>query len=169
MIINFGIKSKRRLKNEIEKEYNKIFDGFCYNNTDKLLFIKKSNIKNAGNGVFTLQNIKKGEEIGIYDGTRKKAHKTQTDFGDYSFSLSNVYYIDSSSFPRSIIAMVNDATHDKKYKNNCEFILEKYDKKGKKLKECKRNIVLYSTKEIKRGEELFASYGDDYWSCREFS
>ena len=58
--------------------------------------------------------------------------------------------------------MINDAKNSQ-FVNNCEFrIIEKKIKKNNK-------ICLYSIKDIKRCDELFASYGDEYWTTRNIS
>jgi SET domain-containing protein len=55
--------------------------------------------------------------------------------------------------------MINDAKNSQ-FENNCEFrIIEHKIKKNSK-------ICLYSIKDIKKGNELFASYGDEYWTTR---
>lgn len=134
------------------------------NNTNHILNVEPSNIKNAGNGIFTYKDINKETLIGYYEGILKKASKECV--GDYSFSLSKSYYIDARSYPRSYIAMINDA-HGSKFKNNCEFRIELHDKNGKKYKCHERKISLWSLKKIKSGSELFASYGENYWESRK--
>ena len=149
-------------------EYFNIFNlnetNIYINNTEHILNVEPSNIKCAGNGIFTYKDIPKETLIGYYKGTLKKTSNECV--GDYSFSLSKQYYIDASSFPRSYIAMINDA-HGSKFKNNCEFRIELYDDNGKKYKCSERKISLWSLKKIKTGSELFASYGEDYWASRK--
>ena len=133
------------------------------NNTTHILNVEPSKIKLAGNGIFTYKDIPKETLVGYYDGILKKFSKECV--GDYSFSLSKTYYLDASSFPRSYIAMINDA-HGSKFKNNCEFRMELKDKNGKKHKCNERKIYLYTLRKIKLGEELYASYGKEYWGSR---
>lgn len=135
------------------------FDNFYYNNTKFILDIKPSNIKNGGNGLFSLQNIPNETMIGYYKGDILSGNNKVT---DYSFQISKKYFIDAKEFPRCYIAMINDAKNSQ-FVNNCEFrIIEKKIKKNNK-------ICLYSIKDIKRCDELFASYGDEYWTTRNFS
>ena len=135
------------------------FDNFYYNNTKFILDIKPSNIKNGGNGLFSLQNIPNETMIGYYIGDVLSGNNKVT---DYSFQISKKYFIDAKEFPRCYIAMINDAKNSQ-FVNNCEFrIIEKKIKKNNK-------ICLYSIKDIKRCDELFASYGDEYWTTRNFS
>lgn len=141
---------------------NNMFDGFCYNNTKHLLYLKKSNIPNAGLGVFTLKKIPAETLIGYYEGTLYKGNNNVT---DYSFELSKQYYLDASEYPRCYIAMINDS-YGSKYNNNCEFRMIYYDHNKKLLPPKKRKIALYSIKTIYKNEELMANYGDEYWTTR---
>ena len=135
------------------------FENFYYNNTKFILDIKPSNIKNGGNGLFSLQNIPNETMIGYYKGDILSGNNKVT---DYSFQISKKYFIDAKEFPRCYIAMINDAKNSQ-FVNNCEFrIIEKKIKKNNK-------ICLYSIKDIKRYDELFASYGDEYWTTRHIS
>jgi hypothetical protein len=135
------------------------FENFYYNNTKFILDIKPSNIQNGGNGLFSLQNIPNETMIGYYIGDILSGNNKVT---DYSFQISKKYFIDAKEFPRCFIAMINDAKNSE-FVNNCEFrIIENKIKK-------KNKICLYSIKNIKRCDELFASYGDEYWTTRNIS
>jgi SET domain-containing protein len=50
------------------------------------------------------------------------------------------------------MAMLNDS-YNTLFQNNCEFIINTKD----------QTVSVWTIKEIKSGEELFTSYGDDYW------
>jgi SET domain-containing protein len=133
------------------------FENFYYNNTEFILDIQPSNIKNGGSGLFSVQSIPKDTMIGYYKGDILSGNNKVT---DYSFQISSKYFIDAKEFPRCYIAMINDA-HNSQFENNCEFrIIEQKIKKN-----CK--ICLYSIKDIKKGDELFASYGEEYWTTRQ--
>ena len=131
-----------------------------WNNTKMILDVQESKIPNAGNGIFTYQYIPKNTLIGYYSGRIKKADGSCV--GDYSFGLNKDYYIDARYYPRSYIAMINDS-HGSLKKNNCEFRLTKIDNNGKRLKPINYKISLWSLRNIKIGEELYADYGLDYW------
>ena len=133
-----------------------------YNNTNFKLYIKKSNIKKAGNGLYTLEPIPKDTLIGYYEG---KILKGSANITDYSFEISSRYFIDASEYPRCYIAMINDS-HNSKYMNNCEFRIVYYNHKHKPLSAKERKVALYSISDINKNEELLASYGDDYWTTR---
>jgi SET domain-containing protein len=132
------------------------FENFYYNNTEFILDIKPSNIKNGGSGLFSVQYIPKETMIGYYKGDVLSGNNKVT---DYSFQISAKYFIDAKEFPRCYIAMINDAKNSE-FENNSEFrIIEKKIKKNSQ-------ICLYSIKDIKKGDELFASYGEEYWTTR---
>lgn len=136
-----------------------------YNNTKFILNIEKSNITDAGMGVFTYEYIKKNTLIGYYVGEVKKSKRNEC-VGNYSFSISKRYYIDARKSPRCYIAMIND-NYNTNFKTNCEFRITMEDDNGKKLKPSERKISLWSTKNISKKSELLASYGDDYWESRK--
>jgi SET domain-containing protein len=132
------------------------FENFYYNNTEFILDIKPSNIKNGGSGLFSVQYIPKETMIGYYKGDILYGNNKVT---DYSFQISAKYFIDAKEFPRCYIAMINDAKKSE-FENNCEFrIIEKRIKTNNK-------ICLYSIKDIKKGDELLACYGEEYWTTR---
>jgi SET domain-containing protein len=49
------------------------------------------------------------------------------------------------------MAMINDS-HNSQYTNNCEIRINNY------------NIEIWSIRNIEKGEELFMSYGNEYWN-----
>jgi hypothetical protein len=141
---------------------NKLLNNFYWNNTKFILNVEESTIPNAGNGIISYEYIPKDTLIGYYDGVIK--YDNGACVGDYSFSLSKKYYIDARNFPRCYISMINDS-HGSKFKNNCEFRIQKEDD-NKKFKPHERKISLWAIKNIKIGDELFADYGIDYWKYR---
>jgi len=141
------------------------------NSKDNLhLAVQKSTIPNGGNGVFSYERvIRKGQLIGYYEGVVYHVdgpYKSKTN--DYGMTLDEKtgWYIDAEAFPRSIIAMVNDVVGSN-FKPNTEFSLLTHDPvTRKKLKGKDIKCFLTASTNIYYGEELFASYGDEYWSAR---
>lgn len=129
-----------------------LFNNIYYNNTNFILDIRPSKIKNAGNGLFVFENIPSKTLIGYYDGEILSGNNN---ISDYSFQISKKYFIDAKEFPRCYIAMINDAINSQ-FVNNCEF------------RKNKNKICLYTIKDLKKGDELFASYGEDYWKTRNY-
>jgi len=137
-------------------------EDYCYNNTILALGVAKSQIPGAGRGLFSKERIiEKGTLIGYYDGEVLDNEKL---ISDYSFQLDETWFIDGLNFPRCYIAMVNDP-HGTKFIENCSFEIQMYDDSGKKLHPKDRKIFLIATRTIVKGEELFASYGSEYWEC----
>lgn len=139
-------------------------ENLCYNNTDILLELKTSTIPNSGRGLFLKEErINEGQLIGYYDGDVTKDDKK---LSDYSFTLDDDWFVDGLEFPRCYIAMINDP-YGSEFECNCEFqLLTQDEKTNKTLPPHKRKIYLVALRDIERGEELFASYGEDYWSCK---
>lgn len=137
-----------------------------YHNSNYNLYLKKSQITNGGIGVFTHDDIQCNEIIDEYLGDI-----TSVSIGHYTFYIKENTYIDAYNYPRCYMAMINDGSFVpkrnkkqnnkkninivKEYENNCEFSVK-----------CNR-VFVKSIKEIKAGDELFISYGEDYWNCRE--
>ena len=116
-----------------------------YNHSCFSLEIKKSQIKDAGKGVFTLDFIPNETMIDVYTGNR---YPYPMSF--YFISICDSYGIDAGSFPRCYMAMINDS-FGSLFKDNCEF----------RIKD--DNVYVYSLRDIYPEEELFVSYGDEYW------
>ena len=118
-----------------------------YNNTSKILDVKPSGIKEAGNGIYTFENLKNNEFIGYYQGKMTK-YDENVCVGDYSFSVNEKYYINSASYPRCYMAMINDAQKSKflqKDSNNPKATREKKNK----LKKFKKTSFLYMLNQLK--------------------
>lgn len=135
-----------------------------WNNTQLLLSLRPSTIKGAGLGLFSDEKIiPKGCRIGFYVGKFIEGNDGVT---DYSFQLDDDWSIDSFDYPRCYIAMVNDV-HKTRFKTNAEFeVLTRDEKTRKKLEGKDKLIILIASRDIKKDEEIFASYGDEYWKYR---
>jgi hypothetical protein len=109
------------------------------------LVIKDSLIPNAGLGVYTLESIPHGSCIDNYVGM-----KCKYPLSFYFIECDENGGIDAGTYPRCYMAMLNDV-YQSEYKVNCEFRI-------------KDSIVsVYAIRDICAGEELFVSYGDEYW------
>jgi hypothetical protein len=109
------------------------------------LEIKDSTIHNAGLGVYTLDAIPNGTCIDYYVGV-----KCRYPMSSYFIETGETCGIDAGSYPRCYMAMLNDIFNST-YTVNCEFRI-------------KDNIVsVYAIRDILPHEELFVSYGDEYW------
>ena len=138
------------------------------------LKIDKSQIPDAGLGVYTLEPIPKDTLIDEYFGQLF----TYPIGGSYILQIDDRHCIDAINYPRCYMAMINDCsfipkkTKKKKGKKinitpkeyygennqileiNCIFKIDSINKKG----------YIYSLVDIDSGSELFISYGHDYWN-----
>ena len=118
-----------------------------YHNSIFNIKIEMSNIKLAGKGVITEDLIPKNSFIDFYTGNIIYYNKC----GAYFVELNDKCGINAISFPRCYMAMINDS-HNSQFTNNCEIRINNY------------NIEIWSIINIDKGEELFMSYGDEYWN-----
>lgn len=123
---------------------------------DKFLKIKKSKIPNAGKGVFTKIDLKKGQfvceiigEIVTVKEYNQRLKNNLTKEG-YSIEISSRRQLDTWNH-ECAGKYINDA-HLSKFKNNCELCIDEDE-----------TVYVQTLKKIKKGEELYISYGEDYW------
>ena len=119
-----------------------------YHNSKFDLQINKSQIKEAGLGVFTNDFIPNNTFIDFYKGNKCYGLKG----GSYFFCINNIIGIDAQAYPRCYMAMLNDVYNTNNIVN-CEFIID----------EDKKTIEIWSCLDIEPKSELFISYGDSYW------
>lgn len=134
------------------------------------LYVDTSNIKNAGNGLFAGPfGFKKGDRIGEYSMDEIKVQLKDLDKRsskpDYSYTFcerqkrgqaeDDVNCWDALDYRTTIIRYANDATNSK-FKNNSYFFETKRDGETR--------VYLVASKKIEPLEEIFVSYGSDYWA-----
>jgi SET domain len=130
------MKQKRKTYQYIEP-IPSFFHTSIYN-----LEVRTSTIPDAGLGVFTNEDIIACEHIDFYTGDRMSFPISK-----YYFQIKDGNGIDAGSYPRCYMAMINDGFE----KNNCKFTVKD------------KQVSVWSIRDIKKGEELFVSYGDEYW------
>ncbi len=119
------------------------------------LYFQPSQIKNAGNGLFTAIDIFKGEQISIFTG--KKLNQKEADalaakgLNGYFINTLDGGILDSAN-TICFAKYANDA-YGSSLKNNAEIQLNDVEQ-----------ICLVAIKKIKAGEEIFCNYGKKYWS-----
>ena len=141
-----------------------------YHKSNFNLYLKESQLKNSGFGVFTNNFIPANTYIDEYFGD----HMSITG-GSYVLKINTNCYIDAFNSPRCYMAMLNDASYVPKK------IIKKKNKRinitpdgnyidtkllvnnSKFVYENNRGFV-YSINDIYPNEELFISYGTDYWN-----
>jgi SET domain-containing protein len=127
-----------------------------------MLYVKKSQLPKAGKGLWTSEDIKKGERVCEYEGERLtwkeclKRNENQKGKGAYYFFINSKNCVDAQYTPDALGRYANDAAgpgRKEGFRNNC-----KYDViKGKPY--------IVATRNIKAGSEIFVSYGKEYWEA----
>lgn len=127
-------------------------------NDSDFLVVKKSTLPNAGKGLFTKRDIKKGERIIEYLGeiiTEKELDKrAENDIYGYAFYISPKKCIDAYYTPEALARYANDAAGLSRVpglRNNSVYDI------------WKNRGWIQATRNIKAGEEIFVSYGASYW------
>jgi SET domain-containing protein len=121
------------------------------------LFIKESQIENAGKGLFTSINIYKNEIISLFKGkilTDEEAkHKADRGEDRFFINMLDGTIMDSMNV-KCFAKYANDAENFVKtgFANNSTITLDENN-----------NVCLAAIRDIKEGEEIFVSYGKKYW------
>ncbi|WP_232730409.1 SET domain-containing protein [Lacinutrix sp. Bg11-31] len=118
------------------------------------LYIKTSQIQNAGNGLFTAIDIFKNEIITLFKGeildAKEAEERAKQNSDRYFINLLDGTIMDSMH-TNCFAKYANDAINSD-FKKNAEITLDAND-----------NVCLKAIKKIKSGEEIFCSYGKRYW------
>ncbi|HCW08607.1 MAG TPA: SET domain-containing protein-lysine N-methyltransferase [Cytophagales bacterium] len=127
---------------------------------EKFLIIKKSKLPNAGKGLFTKKDIAKGTRIVEYKGKLRiwKEVKHLDGYNCYLMYITRNAVIDAQPFIKTFGRYANDANgfaRVKGLKNNAEYVSE-----GNKC-------YIEALHSIKKGEEIFVSYGKDFWKLQK--
>ena len=140
------------------KNRTTIYPDHCYLHTQKNIGLKiaKSDIPGAGNGLYTLKELKRGDLIGEYKGVKRQEPVES----GYDLEMKKNTHIDASSTQSCIARYINDCRrenidkgHCGKQGSNCAFRL---DNKRKR-------VTVRATRKIRPGDELYVSYGTSYW------
>jgi len=122
--------------------------------TSDIVEVKKSKINKAGKGLFAKVNIKRGDHICMYFGVLVYKDQVHNGYYESDYLLEQVghdYIIDAAD-PKSCLGRyANDSLSMKKSNTDFGYYKDPY---GGYLK---------ATKAIKKGEEIYISYGKDYW------
>jgi SET domain-containing protein len=124
---------------------------------EKYLRIKKSLLPDAGKGLFTKVEILKGTRIAEYKGKKRKwvDAKHEDGYNGYLMRVTRSVVIDALPATHTFGRYANDArglTRVETLKNNAEYISEG------------TRCYIDATRNIKAGEEIFVSYGREYWT-----
>ena len=121
------------------------------------LYIKPSQIPNAGLGLFTAIKLQKGDIIATFHGEVLKEQEAQRrqaeNKHDYFMNLPNGLTLDCQN-TQGFAKMANDGTNTT---FTCNAIITLYE----------NQVVLVARKTILIHEEIFTSYGKQYWNARK--
>ena len=127
-----------------------------------MLYVKKSKLPNAGKGLWTNTEIKKGEVVTEYEGEKitwkecLKRNENQKGFGAYYFYVNSKNCVDAQYTLWVLARYANDAAgfgRAEGIRNNCKYEV----RKGKPY--------IVATRNLKPGDEVFVSYGKEYWDA----
>lgn len=122
------------------------------------LYTDTSQIENAGMGLFTAIRIYKNEIIAVFDGEiideQTRLIRINKKENAYFIVLINGKVLDSMH-SNCFAKFANDANGTTKsaFKNNSFISLDEHDRP-----------CIVATRTIKIGEEIFCSYGENYWA-----
>jgi hypothetical protein len=121
------------------------------------LYVKQSQIPNAGDGLFTFLPIYKNEIISLFKGKilsdKEAERKAKNGTDRYFINMLNGSIMDSMNV-KCFAKYANDAENFIKtdFTNNATITLDD-----------ENNVCLVATRDINDGEEVFCSYGTKYW------
>ena len=126
---------------------------------EKSLFKKKSQLPQAGKGLFTKIEISKGTRIVEYKGKRRKWKdvKHLDGYNGYLMYITRNAVIDALPATKTFGRYANDAQGLSRIpglRNNCEYVSE-----GNKC-------FIESIRCIKKGDEILVGYGREFWQLQ---
>lgn len=139
----------------LNDKYSKYKEILMNNNR---LFVAKSNINNAGNGLFTLKKLKKNEIITFVDGYFTDRPNI-FDMNLHSHCITINRYVIIDGFRRNKYnigygSFINDIRNQSLYNVKFEKIT---------LNNLHTYIFIKAIKDIDENEELYLNYGNGYW------
>jgi uncharacterized protein len=127
-----------------------------------MLYVKKSKLPKAGKGLYTSLPIKKGEIICEYEGEKLtwkeclNRNENMEGKGAYFFYITSKNCVDAQYTLWALGRYANDAAGPSKMSglsNNANYEV------------IKSKPYIVAAKNIKANEEIFVSYGKDYWDA----
>ena len=113
--------------------------------------VTTSTIPKAHLGLFAARDFKKGEHVADYTGDQLILRRDQAG-GPYVLQLTQKEAIDAARTNTGYGRWANDPSGSRQ-RANAEFVINNRNKTGR----------LRTTRAVKKGQELFVSYGPDYW------
>jgi len=123
--------------------------------SSKTLVVKTSTLPNAGNGLFTKVDFKKGDIITEYKGRRRTWAQVEDDVHNgYIYHIDDDNVIDALKNINTFGRYANDAAGLARVsglRNNAEYFEEN------------NRVFIRATRNIATGREVLVSYGRLYW------
>ena len=125
------------------------------NETSEIVHVKKSKIPGAGQGLFAKQDIAKGEFVAWYTGVFVPKEMVENDYysSDYLLTLRGQDLVIDAADPLSCLGRYINDPLSKRGGPNCKFMQYQNVQSG----------GVHATKDIKKGGELYISYGHEFW------
>jgi hypothetical protein len=145
------------------------------------LEVKLSTITGAGNGVFTLRDIKQGEPVCYYAGHDEPMGENSTDPYAIQHQFNGTIRVgfrtpegthgvgqlinDAASLDFTVLPLNEHGFFSLQSARTLENAYNKHSDENMNIGYSKdgEEYVIYSRRNIKAGEELFVSYGSEYW------
>jgi hypothetical protein len=129
---------------------------------EKHLFIKSSQIPNAGKGLFTKKPIAKGTRIVEYKGIVSTWKEVDDEDGTngYIYYINRNHVINAKPLSKTFGRYANDAGGLKKIKelkNNARYVIDGL------------RVYIEATKDIAAGGEILVRYGKEYWEIIRYN
>jgi uncharacterized protein len=123
---------------------------------ENIIYVRRSQLPNAGKGLFTKKLIPKGSRIVEYKGkvTTWKEVDGRDGNNGYIYYVKRNHVIDASSYPKALARYANDANGLQRVKglrNNARYAEE--DQK----------VFIEAIRDIPAGAEILVDYGKEYW------
>lgn len=131
---------------------------------DYILAIKESQIPNAGLGLYTESDIKKGALIVEYIGDIMTMKEVRERYGERIQDAPYLYFV---SYKKCVDALYN-IEEFARYANDAEgFEMVDGLKNNSEFTNIRGVPYIKATKNIKAGSEIFVEYGGDYWKVKK--
>jgi hypothetical protein len=136
------------------------YADMCYQHTksNKNLEIKKSGIKQGGQGLFTTKKISKNQNVASYGGKVVSKQQYNASNSSYGIQINKDQILDGSSTQSGLGRYANSCRRANRDKGDCK------GNNGKLVvNKQKKTARIKATKTIAKGSEVFVPYGFSFW------
>jgi len=134
---------------------------WSHSRRDLGLTIKKSKIPGAGLGLFALRDFGPNELIGVYNGKLVSNAVANKDDTGYAVEYTKKKQMEGAGTQTGLARYANNCPRAQRLAGRCPGDQNSYfavDTKAKKVR-----LRVHKKGEIKKGQEILASYGAEYW------